>query len=166
MRRVKLTAFLALILLMSLSAVKSLCAETPWGRVPVYGYKDTIRKDNRKFAPYAILVEERNVTGLYLEYTYSRYNSHQRAWKVRMVDKHGNPTPSHGNLRITFPFPSIWSDEYQAYWKWTKAYAEQYDWSYNLVGYLLPTTHILNEDGLEIRFKNEFSSATVTVQFE
>ena len=74
MRRVKLTAFLALILLMSLSAVKSLCAETPWGRVPVYGYKDTIRKDNRKFAPYAILVEERNVTGLYLEYTYSRYN--------------------------------------------------------------------------------------------
>lgn len=150
MRCLKLTAFLVLLLMMSLSAVKSFCAETPRGRVPVYGYKDTIHKDNRKFAPYAILIEERNVTGLYLEYTYSRYNSHQRAWKVRMVDKDGNPKPSHGNLRITFPFPSIWSDEIEAYWKWTKAYAERYDWSYNIVGYLLPTTSTLNKDGVQI----------------
>ena len=179
----RLSGLFILLLILSASALAS---ETPWGRAPVYGYKDTIRSESRKFAPYAVSIEKSHVEGLHLEYAYQRFSLNEKVWQLRMVDDDGKPVTHHGNLRIVLPYPSIWSKEYGMYWKWTKRYAERYDWEYAkgwaYFAYAQSETAFafagifygdeyrpvrkMRDYGVEIPFINDFTEIAVLVRFD
>lgn len=136
-KRFKAPVLLLLCVLLLTAAAGGLCAETPWGRVRIVGYKDSFPSDGRKFAPRAVLqdVAYSKDLDLYLEYSYERNGSDCRVWKVSVVNAHGENASYPGNLSIVFPYPSIWSAKDQAYWKWTQQYAERYCWYYSRGGY-------------------------------
>lgn len=179
----RLSGLFILLLILSASALAS---ETPWGRAPVYGYKDTIRSESRKFAPYAVSIEKSHVEGLHLEYAYQRFSLNEKVWQLRMVNDEGKPVTHHGNLRIVLPYPSIWSKEYGMYWKWTKRYAERYDWEYAkgrsyfayaendtvfatagiFVGGDYYPVRKMRDYGVEIPFTNDFMGISVLVRFD
>ena len=177
-------ACLACMLLFLVNSAQA--SETPWGRAPVYGYKDTIRCETRKFAPYAVSIEQSHVEGLHLEYAYQRFSLNEKVWQLRMVNDEGKPVTHHGNLRIVLPYPSIWSKQYSQYWKWTKRYADRYDWAYAkgraYFAYAQSKTVFasagvffggeykpvkgMKDYGVEIPFTNDFTEIAVLVRFD
>ena len=131
-KRFKVPVLLLLSVLLLAAAAGGLCAETTRGHVRIVGYKDSFPSDGRKFAPRAVLQDVPYEKGhnLYLEYRYHRFNGQCRLWKVRVTDANGKTASYPGRLNVILPYPSIWSAQEQAYWKWTSRYAERYDWFY------------------------------------
>ncbi len=122
---------LALVLLtvMALTGAITL-AETTSGYARVYGYKDVIERDERKFAPYAVLQDVAHTKQYALRYNYSKANNYSRSWELRLVKEAGHTTAHYtGRVDVYLPYPSIWSDDQQAYWKWTREYCSRFDWT-------------------------------------
>ena len=132
-KRFKAPVLLLLSVLLLAAAAGGLCAETPWGRVRIVGYKDSVPSDGRKFAPRAVLqdVPYAKNLDLHLEYRYQRFDSDTRCWQVNVIDGSGANVFCPKALNVIFPYPSIWSERDQAYWKWTRRYAERYSWYYS-----------------------------------
>ena len=132
MKRRIAIVFLLLVLLASVAM-----AATPvTGRTRIYGYKDEIKTPQNKFAPYIIYLNEAHVENRYAEFTYIREDSEERHWAIEIVNADGEPREfKGGDIRIFLPYPSIWSESNQSYWKWTQRYAEKhYNWEY-AIGY-------------------------------
>nr|MCR4708254.1 hypothetical protein [Clostridiales bacterium] len=68
----------------------------------------------------------------YLAYSYTRYGTYSKCWRLWLTDGHRNRITTSKNISVCFPYPSIWSAKDGSYWKWTKGYAEKhYDWYYS-----------------------------------
>ena len=132
----RILSFCILFLLSILCFSSGLCGESPRGKVRIYGYNETIATKGNKYAPRAMLqdVAEAKNMNLYLKYTYQKFSGYRRCWLLEVIDGQGRRASYPGNLNVYLPYPSAWSATYQEYWKWTKAYAERFDWYY-LKGY-------------------------------
>ena len=104
------------------------------GKVRIFGYKDEIRKPANRFSPYAVYPDVAHVEGQYLEYRYKKISSEERLWELCIIDEHGNlEYCDTSRIQIVLPYPSIWSEKEQIYWKWTERYARKhYEWEYAL----------------------------------
>ena len=131
-KRFKAPVLLLLCVLLLTAAAGGLCAETPKGYVRIYGYKEEIPDKGKRFAPRAVLEDVPSTRGmdLYLTYVYQKFSRTSRCWQLKVVDANGQYVEYPGNLTVYLPYPSIWSTKYQDYWKWTKAYAQRFDWYY------------------------------------
>ena len=166
----KLIAAIA-ILALALSAGAAAASETPWGRVRILGYKDSYPSDGRKFAPRAILqdVAHAEDLDLHLEYRYRRLDRDCRSWDVRVVNGHKSDVSYPGNLVIIFPYPSIWSAKDQAYWKWTRSYAERFTWYYTRRGYYSDgpnEVQPVDPFGIVVPMGHGLETKKVTIEFE
>ncbi len=124
-------SLLALLLLtaMALAGAMALAEDTS-GYARVYGYKDVIERDERKFAPYAVLQDVAHTKEYALRYNYSKGGNYVRSWELRLVKAAGHTTAHYsGRVDVYLPYPSIWSDDQQAYWKWTREYCSRFDWT-------------------------------------
>ena len=87
----------ALLLLLTLvTAAAAAAAESTSGYVRVYGYKDVIERDERKFAPYAVLQDVAHSKEFALRYKYSKADNYTRSWELRLV----RAAPGEGRLRL------------------------------------------------------------------
>lgn len=93
MGRRALAAFL-LLLLLTAAAVQA-CAENNVGIARVYGYKDKIVNDDRKFAPYAVLRDEAHSSKYTLKYKYTKGDNYTRTWTLWMLNDKGEPVNHH-----------------------------------------------------------------------
>ena len=102
------------------------------GKVRIFGYKDEIRKPANRFAPYAVYPDIAHVEDLYLEYYYKKISSSERVWELFLIDENGVLEYCDAKrIQIILPFPSIWSEKEQIYWKWTERYARKhYEWEF------------------------------------
>lgn len=124
-----------LFLLIAVLFASTALAGTPIrGKTRVYGYKDEVKTPGNKFAPYVVYLDVPFVENRYAEFHYIRENTKERHWQIEIVDSEGNTQIADGNsVRVYLPYPSIWSEANQAYWKWTQTYAEKhYTWHYAL----------------------------------
>ena len=172
MGRRALAAFL-LLLLLTAAAVQA-CAENTVGIARVYGYKDKIVSDDRKFAPYAILRDEAHSSKYTLKYKYTKGDNYTRTWTLWMLNDKGEPVNHHkGGVDVYLPYPSIWSEDQQAYWKWTKAYAERFDWTMSKAMLEEPYTRKdespvkpFNAFGFRVTFYDGIAHKTVTIKMQ
>ena len=128
-----------LLLLFVLAAQSAFAADPVHGKIRVFGYEDDVTYPKSKFAPYAVALYKDHMDNRYLEYHYNKEclpgeeldeGEHVRHWIFNFVTEDGKREPFGGDFDLHLPYPSIWSAEQGAYWKWTKAYAlKHYDWS-------------------------------------
>ena len=123
-----------LCLLVVVMIASSALAVTPIrGRVRVYGCKDEVRMPDNKFAPRVVYPYRQHEKNCYAEFHYIRENANERHWNLSLVDGEGNPCRAKSKVRVYLPYPSIWSEAEQTYWRWTQRYAEKhYIWEYAL----------------------------------
>ena len=149
-------------------------AEDTSGYVRVYGYKDIIEKDERKFAPYAVLQDVAHSKEFALRYNYSKSDNYTRTWELRLVRAVGHKATKHScRIDVYLPYPSIWSNDQQAYWKWTKEYASRFDWTVQKALTVPPYTILdeteiepANEFGFRVSFFDGIPGKRVTISME
>ena len=125
-----LTRAFVLLLLAALSLCAPALSETTSGYVRVYGSKDVVERDDRKFAPYAVLPDEAHSKKYALRYIYYKTDNYTRTWELRLVKADGHRAADYdGRVDVYLPYPSIWSNDQQAYWKWSREYCSRFDWT-------------------------------------
>ena len=153
-------------------SVYAMAAEDTSGYARVYGYKDVVERDDRKFAPYAVLADEAHSKKYSLRYEYSKSDNYTRSWTLYLVNASGRKKASYqGRIDVYIPYPSIWSKDQQAYWKWTKSYAERYDWTITKTMTESPYTKLEekaiepgNEFGFNVAFFEGIPGKKVTIK--
>ena len=110
----------------------AVASETPWGRIKIQNYKTETIQTELKFAPFARYTSYVDLgRDVYLKYIYTKLDAHTRKWALTLVDDDWEPVEDFPyDLEVCLPFPSIWSRGEGRYWKWTKEYAERFNWFY------------------------------------